>query len=187
MDEELIRRFKNGDELAFTELVLKYQKTVYNLIYRFTSGKKETEDLFQEVFLQLYRSLKKFRGESKFFTYLYRLTANICLKSRKQLEVVGGDQQIMEAVNWDSPQFKYEQKELKEIIHGAIKKLPPEQRMVVVLYRYNQLAYEEIARITGLSLSAVKSKLHRARQNLKQMLTPYVENLDNTSVKGGVV
>jgi len=185
MDEELIGRFKEGDETAFTELVNKYQKTVYNLIYRFTSGRKESEDLFQEVFLQLYRSLKKFRGESKFFTYLYRLTANVCMKDRKSREVVGIEKDLPELVSWNSPQAQYEKKEMKRLIQSAIRSLPPEQRMVVVLYRYDQLAYEEIAQITGFSLSAVKSKLHRARLNLKQILAPYVEQWEIHPVEGG--
>lgn len=184
-DLEIVNRVKAGDSAAFSELVHKYKKPILNLIYRLMGSADEAEDLAQEAFLRAYRGLSKFEARAKFFTWLYRIAMNVALRARKrrsrysfeslEQKVENGSSEMRRAIATSSgPSSKMEKREMQEIVKKAIGQLPDEQRSVVILYRYENLSYEEISKVLNVSLPAVKSRLHRARKNLKDLLAEYV-------------
>ncbi|HEY3999936.1 MAG TPA: sigma-70 family RNA polymerase sigma factor, partial [Candidatus Xenobia bacterium] len=186
-DLALIERFKQGDQAAFDSLMRKYQATVHNLIFRFTGDASAVDDLAQEVFLRLYRSVHRFEAQSKFFTYLYRVTLNVCLKERDRskkrravsLDAPRDDQDDKPAREIPDPagsaEDAFSQRETARIIKAAVMSLPEEQRVAVVLHKYENMAYEEIAATLQLSLPAVKSRLHRAKLALKELLQAHIK------------
>ncbi|MCD4785471.1 MAG: sigma-70 family RNA polymerase sigma factor [Candidatus Eremiobacteraeota bacterium] len=188
MDEDLdvVERFKAGEKEAFSILINKYKKPVLNLVYRFTGERRDAEDLAQEIFLRAYRGLDRFQAKAKFFTWLYRIAMNLCFRVRKRRSKF-----IFQSLDQKSENGNYEAErkmtslsnpvedeigrgEIREKVQQAVMDLSPEQRAVVILYRYNDLSYDEIAGVLDISISAVKSRLHRARQTLKEALKQYV-------------
>ena len=184
-DMTLIRAFQGGDKAAFDELVLKHQHKLYNLCYRFLGDYQEANDSAQETFIKVYRSLKKFRLESAFSTWLYRIAVNTCknkLKSaeyRQKKKMVSLDNpvsldcggpaiEIQDETH--SPAMELEKKEKMRLIQEAINALPPGQKEVVTLRDIEGFSYEEIVQITGLNLGTVKSRLARARLELRRKL-----------------
>lgn len=185
MDEdlEIVKRVKGGDSHAFSLLVGKYKKPILNLIYRYTGRADQAEDLAQEVFLRAFKGLSGFKAEAKFFTWLYRIAVNLCLRTRERnskflfqsLEEKSQDGSLGKTLISDvEPHQEMERSELRNHVQEAVMALPPDQRSVVILYRYHDLSYEEIAETLNISLAAVKSRLHRARTTLKERLSPYV-------------
>lgn len=187
MDEDLVlvERFKRGDNSAFEALVKKYQRSVLNLVYRFTGETNRAEDLTQEVFVRLYRALGGFEAKARFFTYLYRVTLNLCLKERERdhrrrtyslddrgLEDDARPREVEDPLG--SAEDEVERRDTARIVREAIMSLPDEQRTAVILHRYHGLSYEELAETLEISLAAVKSRLHRAKLALKDRLTAYV-------------
>lgn len=189
MDEDLalLERFRGGDTAAFDELLLKYQKPVLNLIARFMGSTEQAEDLAQEVFLRVYRAAGRFEARARFFTYLYRITLNLCLKerektARRKAESLDAEPPGGEFPRRDLPdpqgsvEDAFARMELAQAVQQAVKALPDEQRSVVILNKYHNLSYEEIAEIMEISLPAVKSRLHRAKLTLKDLLMPYMQS-----------
>jgi RNA polymerase sigma-70 factor (ECF subfamily) len=187
LDEDLVlvERFKAGDTAAFEELVRKYQKSVLNLVYRFTGDGTRAEDLTQEVFVRVFRALGGFEAKAKFFTYLYKVTLNLCLKEREREkrrrtysleEKLGEDDSRTRDIEdpTGSAEDEVQRRDTARIVREAIMSLPDEQREAVILHRYNGLSYEELAETLGISLPAVKSRLHRAKLALKERLRDYV-------------
>lgn len=187
MDEDLrlIERFQAGDETAFEGLVQKYQRTVINLVYRFTGDAQRAEDLAQEVFLRLYRALPTFEAKARFFTYLYRVTLNLCLKERERTSRRStvsldaprsdDDQRTREVVDpKGSAEAAVEMLEEASMVRQAIMALPDEQREAVLLHRFHELSYEEMVEVLGISLPALKSRLHRAKLALRVSLRGYI-------------
>ncbi len=187
-DEDLVlmELTKQGDAKAFNRLMEKYEKTVLNLVYRFTGDREAAPDLAQEVFLRIYRSAGRFEAKAKFFTYLYRVTLNLCRNAREKskrrrytsLDTPLGDEDSGPREIQDpkgSAEDEVSRKELAAAVREAVMSLPDEQREVVVLQRYHGLQYDEMAEVLGVSVSAVKSRLHRAKLNLKKKLAPYVK------------
>jgi len=184
-DLELLERFKDGDSTAFDELLVKYQRPVLNLIVRFMGSPEHAEDLAQEVFLRVYKAAGRFEARAKFFTYLYRIALNLCLKEREKLarqktesldadtEERGPRREIMDPRG--STEDVYTRMELSRAVQEAVKALPDEQRGVVILSRYHDLSYEEIAETLEISVPAVKSRLHRAKLALKELLAPSLQ------------
>jgi len=180
---DLVKRFHEGEERAFDELVLRYQDTVFRICLRFFRDYEEARDCAQDTFVRVYRSIGRFRFESKFSTWLYRVTVNTCKntlssgKYRKRQETIsldpsdGPDGRPVEVENgrW-SPHGIYEKKAVKETIEMAVQRLPKDQRTVVILRDIENLPYEEIADITGFPPGTVKSKLFRARKKLVEEL-----------------
>ena len=176
---DLVKRFQDGEERAFDELVLRYQDTVFRICLRFFRDYEEARDCAQDTFVRVYRSIGRFRFESKFSTWLYRITVNTCKNTlssrqyRKRRETIsldpwdGPDGSPVEVENgrW-SPHGIYEKKAMKETIERAVQRLPKDQRTVVILRDIENLPYEEIADITGFPPGTVKSKLFRARKKL---------------------
>ncbi len=189
-DLHLMQRVKAGDDEAFNELMRRHEKTVVNLIYRFTGSRAAAEDLAQEVFLRIYRAAGRFEARAKFFTYLYKVTLNLCRNARAKASRRkttsldqprrGKGEGEMPSLDLEDPDGSAEDRvarlEMGEMVREAVDQLPEEQRVVVVLQRFEHLSYEEISEVLGLSVPAVKSRLHRAKLNLKKLLGPYLEN-----------
>lgn len=184
-DAALIRAFHEGDRAAFDRLVLKHKDRLFNLCYRFLGDYEEANDSAQETFIKVYRSLNRFRFESAFSTWLYRIAVNTCknrLKSsahRQKRRMVPLDNPV--SANHgspgreiqdesQSPDNELEKKENMRAIQEAINALPPEQKEVVTLRDIEGFSYEEVAEITGLNLGTVKSRLARARLDLRKRL-----------------
>ena len=184
-DTALVKAFLEGNKASFDGLVLKHKDRVFNLCHKFLGDYQDANDAAQETFVKAYRALNRFRFESTFSTWLYRIAVNTCknkLKSseyrhRKKTVTLenpgvsdGGIHSIEIRDETQSPMVELERKESLVLIHKAIESLPAAQRVVVVLRDIEGLPYEEIARITGHSLGTVKSKLSRARLDLRKKL-----------------
>jgi RNA polymerase sigma-70 factor (ECF subfamily) len=176
-ETELIDKAKAGDKKALAELVKKYEQTVYNFSFKICRDPEKAENIMQETFLSMIRSLYQFDGNSKLSTWLYRIVANHCLMAaRKQrsdqfVSIENEDSLYNERdiADWNSVPFKtVENKELRDILDSSIQKLSPEYRLVFLLRDVEGLSTEETAKITELSASAVKSRLHRARAFLRK-------------------
>lgn len=187
-DWELMQLTADGDTTAFKQLVEKYQKAVMSLAYRFLGTREEAEDAAQEVFLRVYNAAKKYKPEAQFATWLFRIATNVCLnelRHRKRVQEVSlepshenserGSGMDVPAPASMRPDTHLEQKERRRIIQESLEVLPPNQRMAVVLKRFEGLSYQEIAEVLNVSVSAVESLLFRAKQTLKKKLTPYVQ------------
>jgi len=182
----LIRRLQERDERAFEEVVRLYQNKVFNLVYRMIGNQEEAEDLAQEVFVTVFKSVDSFRGEAKFSTWLYRIAANHCKNRMKYLgrrsykqtgeldEAAEREAQNAQPSSIrpqvDGPDAVLEGLELERTVQRAMQALDPEHREVIVLRDIEDLSYEEIAEITGVELGTVKSRLHRARLQLKELM-----------------
>jgi len=185
----LIRKLRERDEKAFREIVERYRDTVYNLTYRMLGNREEAEDVSQEVFITVFKSIESFRGDSKFSTWLYRIAVNHCKNRIKYLsrrhdrdqseydEEVEGDQAAGAATAptpIPRPDKQLEGVELEQIMQRCIAALDEEHRLVVVLRDVEDLSYEEICAITSLPVGTVKSRLHRARLALKKMMLEHM-------------
>ena len=181
-DNDLVRAFCAGERAAFDELVVKHKDRVFNLCYRFLGDYHEANDIAQEIFIIVYRSLKKFRFESAFSTWLYRIMVNACknrLKSmeyryKKWMDRLDTNKECPSALEIadysDSPLTELENKERVILIKKAMDSLTPRKKTVAILRDIEGLSYEEIARITGLNPGTVKSNLARARMDLRKKL-----------------
>lgn len=187
----LLRRLRERDEKAFQELVEKHQNQIFNLLYRMIGNRAEAEDLAQEVFITVFKSIDQFRGESKFSTWLYRVAVNHCKnrikylarrhdRDQSELDEVAEHQAVAQggapigAGHIEGPDRVLEGVELEAMVQKAIAQLEEEHRVVVVLRDIEELSYEEICEITGLPEGTVKSRLHRARLALKEKLAKYM-------------
>ncbi len=181
----LIHAFMEGDSRAFDKLVLRHKDRVFNLCYGFLNDYQEANDIAQEVFIKVFKSIKKFRQESSFSTWLYRITLNTCKNRVKSLEyrftkwrksidnpsAQEEDGATMEIKNGSmSPSERLEQKEQSSIVRGAINSLANGKKTMILLRDIEGLSYEEIANITGLNIGTVRSKLSRARNDLRARL-----------------
>jgi len=183
--EDLMARIAEGDEDAFEILVNRHQTSVLNLIYRFIGDRTQAKDLAQEVFLRVWQAAGSYQPKAKFTTWIYRITANLCineLKSSRRRKLFqflrfGEDQEnTIEEVLVDaspSPEDLLLSREQSRRISDALQSLPVNQRMASVLRRYDNLSYQEIAKILNCSVSAVESLLIRAKRNLQKKLAPY--------------
>ena len=188
-DAALMLRVKRGDRAAFAELVEKYKQPLFNFICRTLRDEAESEDLAQNVFLQVYKSRQRYQHTAKFSTWLFTIARNLCLneirrRSRHPAESI----EEQHAENEDHPQRQYEDKKVhlptENVLHGelaskieeALADLPENQRTAILLCRQDELSYEEIAEILECSLSATKSLIHRGREALKEKLKPYLKS-----------
>lgn len=168
-DGDLIQKIQQGEQLAFNQLVLKYRHRVMGVAARMLQDPIEAEDLAQDVFVKVYHSLKGFKGEALFSTWLYRITANSCLNHRKsrtrerQAKKALDESEPILFDDTSDPHVALEEKELKVCLEKAIQALPQEQRIVLILRDIEGLSYEGIADSLGVELGTVRSRLHRAR------------------------
>ena len=176
-DVELMLRFQKGDEPAFEELVKKHTRGVLNLVYRYLGDTSRSEDVSQDIFVKVYRARMKYEPKAKFSTWLYRIGVNHCLneiRSRKSQPTLAAPvNDLLEQPAGDDPDSRVTRSELQRAVKAAIDALPENQRMAVILSRYEDMSYDEIAETMGMSLEAVKSVLFRAKENLKQALSKY--------------
>jgi len=174
-DVQLMLRFAKGEISAFEQILKKYKDITINVAYRFVQNYPEAEDIAQEVFLKIYHSAKTYRPEAKFSTWVYKITANLSLnylRSKKHLTTVPLEE-TLEITKAVTPETDFEKKELTKRVKEALNSLPENQRLAIVLKKYENLSYEEIAKIIGCSISAVDSLIQRAKQNLKRKLEHY--------------
>lgn len=183
-DALLVRAFQGGDRTAFDKLVTKHKNRIFNVCYWYLGDYQEADDIAQETFIKVYRSLGKFRLESAFSTWVFRIAANSCknrlasaaFKQKKRtisFDNPGGQPSGVTDVFPDgaaSPSEQLEQKERMHQIREGINALPPEQREVITLRDIEGLSYVEVSEVTGISLGTVKSRLARARTALKNRL-----------------
>lgn len=179
-DEELVEGVKKGNIDAFEDIVKKYENKVYGIVFHMMKNQNEVEDLAQEVFLKVYKNLDKFKGDSSLYTWIYKITVNLCLdelKKRKniiyldeKISVEDGEIDKELPSNERSQEELYEDKELKENLHRCINKLPDKQKMMIVLRDIKGFSYDEIAKITNNKIGTVKSQINRARLKLKELL-----------------
>lgn len=171
----LIRRICDGDSDAFEPLVLEYQTSIYHLAHRMVNDPQDATDLTQEIFLQAYRGLASFRGESKFSVWLYRLACNRCTDFlRKQHPTVSltTEDEMEDSTEWEIPDLRFspehalEQKELRVAIQTGLQQLSSAEREILMLREFNGCSYEEIAEILSLEPGTVRSRIHRARKKL---------------------
>ena len=184
----LIGRIQNGSREEFRVLVQRYQSRVYSVAYRLMGDPEEAEDIAQEAFLRAYRNLGRFQGQASFYTWVYRITTNLALSRLRYLERRGrGKSESVEQSREDperrgldpidtgpNPREQLIEQDLEKRIGEALGRLPTMFRIVVVLRDIENKSYEEVARLTGLPLGTVKSRLHEGRAKLQQMLAEFL-------------
>ena len=180
--EELVARVAEGDDYAFQILVNRHQASVLNMIYRFMGDRSKSEDLAQETFLQVWRAAKSYQHKSKFTTWLYRICVNLCLneiKSARRKKWLQFFQNAPDSKHPENetlldespnPEDRLLARERNQQITNALQSLPENQRIALILKRYDDLSYEEISRILHCSVSAVDSLLVRAKRTLQKKL-----------------
>ena len=189
-DRVLVQRCQAGDSSAFNELVIRYRSKAFMLVYGMVQNEQDAWDLAQEGFLKAWKSIDRFKAQSSFYTWLYRIMTNVTIDSLRRKGVRGEaefDDRIAPA-NVEpgsrttpsvvpSPQLKLEQHEIRQRIDEAIAKLSPEHRAVIVMKEIEDLQYNEIAQILNCSLGTVMSRLFYARKKLQILLRDVYENL----------
>jgi len=185
LDFALMERVGEGDHAAFRQLVERHQNSVIGTVAKMLGNAAEAEDIAQQVFLRIWRNAKRYRPDAKFTTYLFTITRNLVYnetRRRSRKKEVSSDEReensnlTVEASPDRQPDAEVLQAELQRKVDEAIASLPETQRMAVVLRRYEQLSYEEIAAVLKLSVSAVKSLLFRARTSLREALSGYLDD-----------
>ena len=183
---ELIQQLRAGDELAFKSLVENYQDLVYNTAMGVVQNSEDAEDVAQEVFIQVYRSIDQFKGDARLSTWIYRITTTKALdhiRSRKRKKRFAfitslfgpNDELIHEPVDFQHPGVALDRKEQAALLFRMIDQLPENQKVAFTLHKSEELSYQEIADVMQLSVSAVESLLFRARQNLRKLLEKYYQ------------
>jgi RNA polymerase sigma-70 factor, ECF subfamily len=183
-DTELMIRVRSGDETAFREIVERHQKPVMDLCFRFTGNQCDAEEVAMDVFLQLYKIRDTYRPEAKLSTFLYRIAVNRSLnkirdrKRRKTMSFDGLNKDRPmdpESPASDRPDALMEERERENLVRKALDALPEKQRTALILRRYEELSYTEIAAAMNTSVPAVESLLFRARETLRNSLKPLME------------
>jgi len=183
-DEALMHRLVAGDADAFDELVVRYQGAMITFCYTFARNRHTAEDLAQEAFLRVFRSAGRYRPVARFSTWLYKIAANLCInelkkgKLRRSLsldEAIGPDPdgtRIIEKIasGNGAPLGEAESREAQELIRKAIDHLPDDQRVTLVMVEYHHMQYHEIAEVLGVTVSAIKMRVKRARESLRETL-----------------
>jgi len=182
-DKELVRRVKKGDKHAFDLLFLRYQHKIVNLIARYLRDPEEVEDVAQETFIKAFRALPRFRGDSAFYTWLYRIAINtaknhLVARSRRppgtdldvdDAEYMDGTEALRES---ESPEAALARDELSEAIDDAIRALPDDLRSAVTLREFDGLSYEQIAEVMDCPVGTVRSRIFRAREAIDKAIQP---------------
>jgi len=194
-EKNLLERAKSGDIAAFEQLIDSYQRKIFNIALRMLGNYDDAGDLTQEVLIRIYRSIRSFKEQSSFSTWIYRITTNVCLdeiRKRKNRKVISLDEEIKfddgdmkRQIESDepTPEETAETEDLKKIVNDAIARLNEEHRIVIVLRDIQGLSYEEIAEVLKCPEGTVKSRINRARQALKNILVSKRELLLDGYVK----
>jgi RNA polymerase sigma-70 factor, ECF subfamily len=188
-DARLMIQVQQGDESAFAELVERYQNRVLSLLYNALGHLQEAEDLTQDVFLRVYRARHGYQPSAKFSTWIFTITNNLALnarrsrKTRRTVDIQSRDsgplgprpQEQLASAPGPTASGQLRASEVAELVREAVEKLDERQRLAVLLNKFEDLGYSEIARIMGTTPTAIKSLLSRARTNLREMLEPYLD------------
>jgi len=170
-DREAIEATQRGDRAAFDRLVERYQRNVYRLCFRYVNNHHDASDLAQETFLKAFRAIGRFRGESAFSTWLYRIAVNTCLNFRatRRLPSEPIEDDVPDAAKGVADRI--EEDELSAQVREAVSRLPEKQRATLILKVYNDLTHEQVAEIMGSTVGTVKANLFHALGNLRKSLT----------------
>lgn len=191
----LIAKAKRGDSEAFEELVKSYYKTVFNIALKMFANREDASDMAQEAFIKIYKSIGSFKGESSFKTWLYRVATNLCLdelRSRKKRKIISFDEQFANTDSENihvpqntviSPESELLKKELRDCVNDAIKKLPDDLRLAVILRDIQNFSYHEISAILTCAEGTVKSRISRGREQLRKLLSEKEELFGMNFVK----
>jgi len=176
-DEELMSQYQNGDMNAFNLLYLRYEKKIYNYFLRYLSNPERSAELFQEAFLKLHRYRDRYDPKLPFHGWIFTIASNIAKNEFKRIarakEIFDNeevDYEIAEDVRVENPEDSLERKELSDKIKEALQSLPESQREVIILSKYQEFSYAQIAKITDSSVGAVKQRAHRGFANLREKL-----------------
>jgi len=170
-DQIFLNQAKTGDKVAFGKLVEKYYEMVYAVIFGILGNREESLDLAQDLFVKVYRELNRFRGDSSFKTWLYRIAVNMAIDLiRKRRPFVPIDEGMELPVEKPSPRDQASQEELSRFVREALALLSPEHRAILVLREWHDLSYEEIAETLRIDLGTVMSRLHYARKKLGEVV-----------------
>lgn len=194
-EKKLIELSVGGDIEAFETLIQSHQKKVYNIALRMTKNPDDAEELSQDAFVRAFTSISKFRGDSKFSTWMYRITVNVCtdfLRKRnktislsiEQGAAVGEDERPLQIEeDGPGPSELSEKKQLKELVRDAMDSLSDEHREVLVLRDLMDMPYKDIANTLNVNEGTIKSRINRARENLKKIITQRQELFQDYVVK----
>jgi RNA polymerase sigma-70 factor (ECF subfamily) len=186
LDEELVNRVQNGDKSAYDVLVIRYQHKIVQLVNRYVKDHSEAQDVAQEAFIKAYRALGSFRGDSAFYTWLYRIAINtaknyLVSRTRRNSDY-HVDVQEAEAVEnapqlqgLDTPERQVLGEEIAKTVQTAIENLPEEMRVAIMLREFDGLSYEEIAEAMDCPVGTVRSRIFRAREAIDNKLTPLLD------------
>jgi RNA polymerase sigma-70 factor (ECF subfamily) len=188
IDRRIIERCRQQDRAAFNELILRYEKRIYNYAFRLSGSYDIANDIASDTFLRVYNSLGSFRGDSSFITWLFRIVTNIYLDFKKRersrpaqsldeiIELGEASVTVQVEDHAPTPPQLAEAGERTEMLQSAINSLPDYQRMMIVMYHTDGQSYEEIAAALDLPIGTVKSRLNRARLSLREILEPIQEH-----------
>lgn len=190
-DYQLVQRVQKGDNRAFDLLVLKYQHRILGLVSRYIRDRAEVEDVTQEAFIKAYRALPRFRGDSAFYTWLYRIAINtaknyLVAQGRRppgsDIAVLDAEHLVGESQLKDikTPENELLRDELQQTVDRAINNLPEDLKTAVTLREYDGLSYEEIADIMDCPVGTVRSRIFRAREAIDKQIKPLIDNTGNT-------
>ncbi|MBO9479869.1 MULTISPECIES: RNA polymerase sigma factor RpoE [Gammaproteobacteria] len=182
-DQQLVDRVKQGDKRAYDMLVIKYQHRILGLVGGYVSDFQEVQDVTQEAFIKAYRALDKFRGDSSFYTWLYRIAVNtaknhLVSKGRRlpESDIDVHDADFLETATTlrvvDTPERNLYCNEIEQVIHDVIQRLPDELRTAVMLREFDGLSYEEIADVMDCPVGTVRSRIFRAREAIDREIRP---------------
>jgi RNA polymerase sigma-70 factor (ECF subfamily) len=184
-DYDLVRRAQEGDTRAFDELVVKYSKKLYGLVYNMTSNKEDTHDLLQDIFAKAYRSLRHFRGKSTFYTWIYSIAVNMSLNFLKKRKRRSGmslddvdtgiqnDPAFVDQGHRSNPRRQSNIHELQKKLNEALQALSEDHRAVVTMFDIQGMPHAEISKILGVSEGTVRSRLYYAHQQLQGHLEEF--------------
>jgi RNA polymerase sigma-70 factor (ECF subfamily) len=187
LDFQLIQRIQNGEQQAFTLLVRKYQNRVANILTRYVHNPGDIADVTQEVFIKVYKSLASFRGESAFYTWLYRIAVNTAKNylTSQNRRPPSSDVDVQEADSYegsealkegDDPESILHSQDIKRVILSTIESLPDELKSAITLRELEGMSYEEIASIEGCPVGTVRSRIFRARDAIDKQLKPLLKS-----------
>lgn len=187
LDLQLIQRIQNGEQQAFSLLVRKYQTRVANILTRYVRNSGDIPDVTQEVFIKVYKSLPNFRGDSAFYTWLFRITVNTAKNylTSQSRRPPASDIDADEADSYDGsgalkdegdPEAILHSHEVKQVVLKAIRNLPDELKSAITLRELEGMSYEEIAQIEGCPIGTVRSRIFRAREAIDKQLKPLIAN-----------
>ena len=171
-DYQIVNACLAGDEDAFSEIVTRYKRLIYTVVYRMIRDQEEANDISQEAFIKIYRSLDRYDAQYKFSTWAVKIATNLCLDvlRKKKLNTVSVDEMVHMHGHDDTPESAYLKIEKKQLIKQAIDSLPEKYKVPIVLFHEQGLSYNEICKVLDEPLSIVKNRLHRARHMLRDKL-----------------